>query len=212
MILGGLEFLIIPFLAAGAGTVYTSNKVSDDNSARPARSYEPQSQPYAPPPSYAPQQAYNPTPQNYGYQPYEDFSQGYQEYDSGPPMDEVRLSPTGSMMFYANVSFEGNIMEMLVDTGATNVAIGDREWRVLKRYAQNTQRGSASTADNRSVTTTDFTIPYLTVLSKDQRSSVTARDIKIQYIHGSKGDGLLGMAFLGKCEFWYEGNEFVIRG
>lgn len=191
----------------------------DGDSARPARSYQPPQgyvspqQAYVPPvQTYAPQNTGHYAPDTYGYGPYDGFSQGYSEYDAGPPMDEVRIAPNKQMMFYTKAVFEGNVMEMLVDTGATNVAIGDNEWRVLKRYAQNVRTGSATTADNRSVSTKDFTIPYLTVMSSDQGSSVTARDIKIQYIHGSRGHGLLGMAFLSKCEFGYEGNEFVIRG
>lgn len=187
----------------------------DGDSARPARSYEPPRQSYAPPPpvySPSPQSTGHYAPDPYGYSPYEGFSQGYSEYDAGPPMDEVRIAPDKQMMFYASVVFEGQVMEMLVDTGAANVAIGDREWSALKRYAQNARKGSATTADNRSVTTTDFTVPYLTVMSSDQGSSITAHDIKIQHIPGSKGHGLLGMAFLSKCEFGYEGNELVIRG
>lgn len=190
----------VPALLA-LGTAKVARGPSDGAAGPPPASYAPQPYAYGGMPAYPmPQQpyaaeAYSPEPA-YGY--------GYLA------QNEVTLTKHGGH-FYANVGYGDNVMNMLVDTGASTCCVGDEVWRWLKSLGiRSTGRGRATLAGGAVATTERFTFPYLTVIGSDNQSFLTVQDVEAQYLPGASG--LLGMSFLEKCHVESNGNQMILRG
>lgn len=191
--------LALGTLLLGGATIVSSRIVADAGSwGSPQQQYAPPTQ-YAPPPQYS--------DQSYGQSTY--YTQPEEQYYQAPPANEVRLERDESGMFYANVEYGGRVMNMMVDSGATNCVFGDDVWNWLKRSVHSTN-GQSRLADNRVVANKEFVLPYLTAGDK-YGNMATAHNVTCNYIAG-KGCGLLGQSFLQQCDVRSSGGVMTIRG
>jgi aspartyl protease family protein len=119
---------------------------------------------------------------------------------------EVRIS-RGADGHYSTVGYiNGRTVKMLVDTGASSVAMGESEAKRLGiRYWLKGEPGWVSTASGVSKA-------YTVTLDKVQVGDIVLRGVEGTVI---SGDGptevLLGMSFLSHTEIKHSGNMMVLR-
>jgi hypothetical protein len=204
-----IGFGIAALLGLGGATIKSSRNMENGG----GNAYRNQT------PSYSPPQ-YNPLPQPQGYggypevydpgPSYGDPGGGYGYQDYGSPQNEVVLLKQGKH-FYANVGFGDQVMNMMVDTGASPCVVGDEVWRWLKSQGIRSQgRSDVNIAGGVNAKAEKFTFPYLTVVGADNQSFVTVTDVDARYLPGESG--LLGMSFLGRCDLQVSGDQMIIRG
>lgn len=168
-------------------------------------------QPYAPPPSqgYGDGEQFYGSPYDGGYSPYEEMP--YQQQGFHQPQNEVVLySQDGGRSFYANVGYNDRVMNMHVDTGATTCTVGDEVWNWLRKIVPSEGSGTATIANGKRVSVTNFTFPYLTVIGADNQSFVTVTNVPAMYLPG--GGCLLGTSFLNQTHYSAHGHQMIIRG
>ncbi|MCP3667336.1 MAG: TIGR02281 family clan AA aspartic protease [Gammaproteobacteria bacterium] len=123
-----------------------------------------------------------------------------------PAFKEVRLyrSPNGS--YATEGSINGQNTHMLVDTGATSVAMSEQEAKRLGiRYRMKGERASVRTASG-------IANAYAVMLDRVRVGSITLHQVQAVVIEGSyPQEVLLGMSFLSRVEMDTQANTMVLR-
>lgn len=93
--------------------------------------------------------------------------------------------------YRAEALINGSKVDVLVDTGATGVAISQRVADQLGLSSRSAIRTSTANGD---------TVAYMTRLSTVKLGGVEAKDVAAVIVPGLDGDVLLGMSFLGRMD------------
>jgi len=93
--------------------------------------------------------------------------------------------------YRAEALINGTKVDVLVDTGATGVAISQRVADELGLSSRTAIRTSTANGD---------TVAYMTRLATVKLGGVEARDVSAVIAPGLGGDVLLGMSFLGRMD------------
>lgn len=117
---------------------------------------------------------------------------------------EVRLQQDFGGHYYARVKLNGRTVRMLVDTGATTVALsGDMARKLGIAYA-NGQRMRSATAGG-------IVNSFLVRVNEMNLDGITRYNVPVSVIEGSHPDiPLLGMSFLGQLKIQQDNGELVI--
>jgi aspartyl protease family protein len=117
---------------------------------------------------------------------------------------EVRLQQDFSGHYYTDVMLNGRRVRMLVDTGATNVALSGSTARKLGiAYAKGLRR--------RSATAGGIVNSFLVHVNEIKLEGITRYNVPVSVIEGSHPDvPLLGMSFLGQLKIQQDNGELVI--
>lgn len=105
------------------------------------------------------------------------------------PSVMLKRGPDGH--YRAEALINGRKVDVLVDTGATGVAIS-------KRLAD--ELGLKSRSAVRTVTANGESVAYMTRLDTVQLGGIEARDVAAIIAPGLGGDALLGMSFLSRMD------------
>lgn len=117
---------------------------------------------------------------------------------------EVRLQQDVSGHYFTNVSVNGRSIRMLVDTGATNVALSGNTARRLGIAYANGQRGRSATAGG-------IVNSFLVRVNEMKLAGITRYNVPVSVIEGAHPDiPLLGMSFLGRLKIQQNNGELVI--
>ena len=93
--------------------------------------------------------------------------------------------------YRAEALINGTKVDVLVDTGATGVAISQRVADELELSSRTAIRTSTANGD---------TVAYMTRLATVKLGGVEAKDVSAVIAPGLGGDVLLGMSFLGRMD------------
>jgi aspartyl protease family protein len=104
--------------------------------------------------------------------------------------------------YRAEALINGEKIDVLVDTGATGVAISQRVADKLNLKSQSAIRTSTANGDS---------VSYLTRLDSIKLGGVEARDVSALISPGLDGEVLLGMSFLGRMDVRLYKGEMTIR-
>lgn len=117
---------------------------------------------------------------------------------------EVRLQQDFGGHYYARVKLNGRTVRMLVDTGATTVALsGDMARKLGIAYA-NGQRMRSATAGG-------IVNSFLVRVNEMNLDGITRYNVPVSVIEGTHPDiPLLGMSFLGQLKIQQDNGELVI--
>ncbi len=96
----------------------------------------------------------------------------------------------------------GEKVDVLVDTGATGVAISQQVADKLQLKSINAVRTNTANGDS---------IGYMVRLESVQIGGVTAHDVAAMIAPGLEGDVLLGMSFLGRMDVRLYRGEMTIK-
>lgn len=116
---------------------------------------------------------------------------------------EVTLQQNRYGHYYVGGNINGHVVEFIVDTGATQVAVpahlADRlELRAGPPVLVSTANGNATA--------------YLTRIDEVRVGDIVVRDVKAHLSPGMKDDEiLLGMSFLRQLEFTQRGETLILR-
>jgi aspartyl protease family protein len=123
---------------------------------------------------------------------------------AAPQKTEVRLQQDFSGHYFTDVKINGRSVRMLVDTGATNVALsGDMARKLGIAYAKG-QRGRSSTAGG-------IVNSYYVRVNKLSMHGITRYNVPVNVIEGAHPDiPLLGMSFLSQLKIQQDNGELVI--
>jgi aspartyl protease family protein len=123
-----------------------------------------------------------------------------------PEGREVRISRSADGSYTTVGSINGRTVTLLVDTGATSVAMGEAEAKRLGiRYWLKGEKGMVRTASGVSRS-------YNVILDKVQIGSIVLRQVEGTVIVGAgPSEVLLGMSFLSRTEIEHRGNMMVLR-
>lgn len=103
--------------------------------------------------------------------------------------------------YRAEALINGQRVSVLVDTGATGVAISQRTADKL---------GISSRTAVRTSTANGESVAYMTRLQSVKLGGVEAKDVSALIAPGLDGDALLGMSFLGRMDVrLYQGNMTI---
>jgi len=112
----------------------------------------------------------------------------------------LQRSPDGH--YRAEAIINGTKVEVLVDTGATGVAISQKVANKL---------GLKSNAAIRTATANGNSVAYMTRLETVRLGGVEARDVAATIAPGLGGDALLGMSFLSRMDVRLYKGEMTIK-
>lgn len=104
--------------------------------------------------------------------------------------------------YRAEALINGEKIDVLVDTGATGVAISQKVADKLNLKSQSAIRTSTANGDS---------VSYLTRLDSIKLGGVEARDVSALISPGLDGEVLLGMSFLGRMDVRLYKGEMTIR-
>jgi aspartyl protease family protein len=104
--------------------------------------------------------------------------------------------------YRAEALINGEKIDVLVDTGATGVAISQKVADKLHLKSQSAIRTSTANGDS---------VSYLTRLDSIKLGGVEARDVSALISPGLDGEVLLGMSFLGRMDVRLYKGEMTIR-
>ncbi len=123
-----------------------------------------------------------------------------------PEGREVRISRDADGSYTTVGSINGRTVTMMVDTGASSVAMGEAEAKRLGiRYWLKGEKGMVRTASGVSRS-------YNVILDKVQVGSIVLRQVEGTVVVGEgPSEVLLGMSFLSRTEIQHAGNMMVIR-
>lgn len=93
--------------------------------------------------------------------------------------------------YRAQAFINGTQVDVLVDTGATGVAISQKLADTLKLTSRTAVRTTTANGD---------TVAYMTRLATVKLGGVEAKDVAATIAPGLGGDVLLGMSFLGRMD------------
>jgi aspartyl protease family protein len=117
---------------------------------------------------------------------------------------EVRLQQDFGGHYYARVKLNGRTVRMLVDTGATTVALSGNMARKLGIAYANGQRMRSATAGG-------IVNSFLVRVNEMNLEGITRYNVPVSVIEGSHPDiPLLGMSFLGQLKIQQDNGELVI--
>ena len=117
---------------------------------------------------------------------------------------EVRLQQDFGGHYYARVKLNGRTVRMLVDTGATTVALSGNMARQLGIAYANGQRMRSATAGG-------IVNSFLVRVNEMNLEGITRYNVPVSVIEGSHPDiPLLGMSFLGQLKIQQDNGELVI--
>lgn len=104
--------------------------------------------------------------------------------------------------YRAEALINGQKFNVLVDTGATGVAISQAMAEQLALNSHIASRTSTANGD---------TVSYLIRLDSIQIGGVTAKDVSASIVPGLEGDALLGMSFLGRMDVRLYHGQMTIK-
>ncbi len=104
--------------------------------------------------------------------------------------------------YRAEALINGEKIDVLVDTGATGVAISQKVADKLNLKSQSAIRTSTANGDS---------VSYLTRLDSIKLGGVEARDVAALISPGLNGEVLLGMSFLGRMDVRLYKGEMTIK-
>jgi aspartyl protease family protein len=113
---------------------------------------------------------------------------------------ELERDPSGH--YRAEAFINGTKAGVLVDTGATGVAISQALADTL---------GLKSRVAVRTATANGDTISYMVRLDEVRLGGIVARDVSASIVPGLNGDALLGMSFLGRMDIRLYQGKMTIR-
>lgn len=117
---------------------------------------------------------------------------------------EVRLQQDFSGHYFTQVSVNGRSIRMLVDTGATNVALSGNTARRLGIAYANGRRMRSATAGG-------IVNSFLVRVNEMKLAGITRYNVPVSVIEGAHPDiPLLGMSFLGQLKIQQDNGELVI--
>ncbi|MFY0642563.1 MAG: TIGR02281 family clan AA aspartic protease [Bermanella sp.] len=117
---------------------------------------------------------------------------------------EVRLQQDFGGHYYARVKLNGRTVRMLVDTGATTVALSGNMARKLGIAYANGQRMRSATAGG-------IVNSFLVRVNEMNLEGITRYNVPVSVIEGAHPDiPLLGMSFLGQLKIQQDNGELVI--
>ncbi|MEZ0231615.1 MAG: TIGR02281 family clan AA aspartic protease [Methylophilaceae bacterium] len=115
--------------------------------------------------------------------------------------EEVVLRRGADGHYRAEALINGQRVDVLVDTGATGVAISQRIADKLGLTSRNAIMTSTANGD---------TVAYMTRLGSVKIGGVEAKDVAAVIAPGLDGDVLLGMSFLGRMDVrLFQGNMTI---
>jgi len=119
---------------------------------------------------------------------------------------EVRITRNNHGSYYTVGSINGRNVDMMLDTGATSVAMSSVEAKRLGiQYWLSGQEIMVSTASGRAK-------GYAITLDKVQVGSIALNNVRATVVEGSSPTQvLLGMSFLNKVDMTNTGNVMVLR-
>jgi aspartyl protease family protein len=118
--------------------------------------------------------------------------------------EAVRLQQDFSGHYFTQVSVNGRSIRMLVDTGATNVALSGNTARRLGIAYANGQRMRSATAGG-------IVNSFLVRVNEMKLAGITRYNVPVSVIEGAHPDiPLLGMSFLGQLKIQQDNGELVI--
>jgi len=122
-------------------------------------------------------------------------------------MAEVKIPRAPNGAYFTMGSINGRVTTMLVDTGATSIAMSEVEAKRLGvPYRINSRKILVKTASG-------ATNAYLVMLDRVQVGEIVLRQIEGYVVQGSSPTQvLLGMSFLNKIEMRNKGNLMILRG
>jgi aspartyl protease family protein len=125
---------------------------------------------------------------------------------AAPSSREVRLWPDDQGMYLANGSINGQPVEFLVDTGASQVALNAAQARRLGiDFRFDGQRGAVETASG-------VARAYRVRLDRVKIGDIQLRNVEAVVLDGSRPrHALLGMSFLRRLELKREAGALVLR-
>ena len=104
--------------------------------------------------------------------------------------------------YRAQAFINGKQVDVLVDTGATGVAISQKLANKLKLTSRTAIRTTTANGD---------TVTYMTRLATVKLGGVEAKDVAAVIAPGLQGDVLLGMSFLGRMDVRLYQGKMTIR-
>jgi len=113
---------------------------------------------------------------------------------------ELQRDPSGH--YRAEAFINGTKVGVLVDTGATGVAISQALADTL---------GLKSLVAIRTATANGDTISYMVRLDEVRLGGIVAKDVSASIVPGLNGDALLGMSFLGRMDIRLYQGTMTIR-
>lgn len=116
--------------------------------------------------------------------------------------ETVALKRDPSGHYRAEAFINGKKVKVMVDTGATSVAISSE-------LAD--QLGLKSNRAIRTTTANGETISYVVRLDEVRLGGIIARNVSATITPGLDGDALLGMSFLGRMDIRMNQGEMTIR-
>lgn len=121
-----------------------------------------------------------------------------------PAREQVRLQKDASGHYYTHVAINGRSVRMLVDTGATNVALSGN---MARRLGINYAKGQRT----RSATASGVVNSFMVRVNEMKLSGITRYNVPVTVIEGSHPDiPLLGMSFLGQLKIQQDNSELLI--
>jgi len=119
---------------------------------------------------------------------------------------EVRISRAPNGAYLTVGSINGRVTNMLVDTGATSVAMSEVEAKRLGiSYRLKGKKSGVSTASG-------FAKAYIVTLDRVRVGEIILRQVKAFVVEGSSPKQvLLGMSFLNQVEMKNEGNLMILK-
>ena len=117
---------------------------------------------------------------------------------------EVRLAQDFSGHYFTDVSINGRSVRMLVDTGATTVAMSSRTARQLGIAYANGRRSKSATAGG-------IVNSFIVRVNEINMQGITKYNVPVSIIEGNHPDiPLLGMTFLGALNIQQANGELII--
>ncbi|MET0049041.1 MAG: TIGR02281 family clan AA aspartic protease [Sedimenticola sp.] len=123
-----------------------------------------------------------------------------------PEKREVKISRSPNGAFMTVGSINGRMVDMMVDTGATVVAMSEREARRLSiPYKLEGKRAGVQTASG-------YARSYAVSLDRVQVGGIQLHNVEAMVIQGNNPTQvLLGMSFLNRIEMEHQGNLLLLR-
>lgn len=125
---------------------------------------------------------------------------------TAPQKREVRITRDSAGSYTTVGSINGRTVDLLVDTGATTVAMSEREAKRLGiPYWLNGERGGVQTASG-------YARAYVVTLDRVQVGEIVLRNVEAVVVEGNNPTNvLLGMSFLNRLDLDHQGNVMVLR-
>ena len=122
-----------------------------------------------------------------------------------PTSETVRISRDSVGQYRMRGALNDHMVDFLVDTGASVVALSERQAQQMGLDYKSGQRGTVQTAQGNANA-------YFLLLERVTLGGITRRQVRATVIEGMyPTDVLLGMSFLKHIEFTQRGNTLILR-